>query len=110
MRIVESPTTEKSKYWQLPPADPDKKDINAGGPGVCSRWGRRRRRLAGGDGSAGIALVVSPGLFHPMFSNRNPFYTYDGMISTSSLYPDFVSSAVHFCRGVLSVYQSCAAR
>ncbi len=47
----------------------------------------------GPGGAAGIAGVVSSALFDQMFPYRNPFYTYDGLVSTSSAYADFVNSS-----------------
>ena len=45
-------------------------------------------RPAGGGGT-GFAAVVSESQFNQMFPNRNPFYTYSGLVQAAQTYPDF---------------------
>jgi predicted chitinase len=62
----------------------------AGGSGIAGSSG------AGGAGgstgvTSGFADIVSEQLFNQMFPKRNAFYTYQGLVQATTLYPGFAS-------------------
>jgi hypothetical protein len=50
-------------------------------------------QLAGSGGGGGSALeqVLSSSMFDAMFPNRNPFYTYQGLVQAAASYPTFAA-------------------
>ena len=46
-----------------------------------------------GGGSSGGSFVVSEALFNQMFPSRNSFYTYAGLVSALSAYPQFATES-----------------
>ncbi|WP_251149750.1 glycoside hydrolase family 19 protein [Cellulosimicrobium sp. Marseille-Q4280] len=70
-------------------------------PGTTGEWGVWRSQGAcagttdpGGPTDPGTpgGFVVSRAQFDQMFPNRNPFYTYDGLVAALSAYPQFASA------------------
>ncbi|WP_454042565.1 glycoside hydrolase family 19 protein [Cellulosimicrobium sp. Marseille-Q8652] len=70
-------------------------------PGTTGQWGVWRSQGAcggttdpGGPTDPGTpgGFVVSRAQFDQMFPNRNPFYTYDGLVAALSAYPQFASA------------------
>jgi predicted chitinase len=64
-------------------------------PGTSGVWADEG--ACGGDGGGGgtapsSGFVVSEAQFDQMFPNRNAFYTYDGLVSAMSAYPQFATS------------------
>ncbi|MFG2292088.1 glycoside hydrolase family 19 protein [Streptomyces sp. NPDC048603] len=65
-------------------------------PGTTGEWGVWADRGTCGTGGGGqepdpdpSGFVVSRDRFEQMFPNRNPFYTYDGLVAALSAYPGF---------------------
>ncbi|MEV7614290.1 glycoside hydrolase family 19 protein [Streptomyces sp. NPDC089799] len=63
-------------------------------PGTTGEWGVWADRGSCGTGGGGqdpdpSGFVVSRAQFEQMFPNRNPFYTYDGLVAALSAYPGF---------------------
>ncbi len=46
----------------------------------------------GGGGGTGFSAVVSEAQFNQMFPNRNPFYTYAGLVAATHTYPAFAGT------------------
>ena len=46
----------------------------------------------GGGGATGFAAIVSQAQFNQMFPNRNPFYTYAGLVEAAKTYPAFAGT------------------
>ncbi|MCB7136032.1 glycoside hydrolase family 19 protein [Cellulosimicrobium marinum] len=71
-------------------------------PGSTGQWGVWRSEGACGGGTTPTdpptdppvsgSFVVSRAQFEQMFPNRNPFYTYDGLVAALSAYPEFASA------------------
>ncbi|MGW5851707.1 glycoside hydrolase family 19 protein [Streptomyces sp. NPDC055254] len=67
-------------------------------PGTTGQWGVWSDQGAcGGDGGQNpdpdpSGFVVSETQFNQMFPNRNPFYTYNGLVSALSAYPAFANT------------------
>jgi len=68
-------------------------------PGTTGEWGVWRSQGACGGGPTDPggptnpgAFVVSEAQFQQMFPNRNPFYTYSGLVAALSAYPQFASA------------------
>jgi predicted chitinase len=47
---------------------------------------------SGGAGATAIEQVLSQSLFESMFPSRDPFYTYDGLVQSTLVYPAFAAS------------------
>ncbi|MEU2391159.1 glycoside hydrolase family 19 protein [Streptomyces sp. NPDC007369] len=70
-------------------------------PGTTGQWGVWSDLGACGSGGGQdpdpdpgtpSGFVVSRGQFEQMFPNRNPFYTYDGLVAALSAYPGFAGT------------------
>ncbi|MBD5785032.1 chitinase [Cellulosimicrobium terreum] len=71
-------------------------------PGTTGQWGVWRSQGACGGGTTDPGgptdpgtpggFVVSEAQFNQMFPNRNPFYTYQGLVAALSAYPQFASA------------------
>ncbi|SMF04512.1 Uncharacterized protein containing chitin-binding domain type 3 [Cellulosimicrobium cellulans J34] len=74
-------------------------------PGTTGEWGVWRSQGACGDGTTdpgdpggpgdpgtSTGFVVSEAQFNQMFPNRNPFYTYQGLVDALSAYPGFATT------------------
>ena len=70
-------------------------------PGTTGEWGVWRSQGAcgggtdpGNPGNPGTpsGFVVSEAQFNQMFPNRNPFYTYQGLVDALSAYPGFATT------------------
>ncbi|MFE1794355.1 glycoside hydrolase family 19 protein [Streptomyces sp. NPDC059525] len=70
-------------------------------PGTTGQWGVWSDQGACGGGSGQepdpgtgdpSGFVVSEAQFNRMFPNRNPFYTYDGLVAALSTYPGFAKT------------------
>lgn len=46
----------------------------------------------GGGGATGFAAIVSEAQFNQMFPNRNPFYSYAGLVEAAKTYPAFAGT------------------
>ncbi len=68
-------------------------------PGTTGEWGVWRSQGACGGGGTDPGnpgnpggFVVSEAQFNQMFPNRNPFYTYQGLVDALSAYPGFATT------------------
>ncbi|MFD9533609.1 glycoside hydrolase family 19 protein [Streptomyces sp. NPDC060010] len=68
-------------------------------PGTTGQWGVWSDQGACGGGGGqdpdpgnGSGFVVSEAQFNQMFPNRNPFYTYNGLVAALSAYPAFANT------------------
>lgn len=67
-------------------------------PGTTGQWGVWSDQGACGGGGQEpdpgnpTGFVVSEAQFNQMFPNRNPFYTYNGLVSALSAYPGFAKT------------------
>ncbi|MEU9028877.1 glycoside hydrolase family 19 protein [Streptomyces sp. NPDC048383] len=65
-------------------------------PGTTGQWGVwSDQGVCGGGGGQDpdpSGFVVSEAQFNQMFPNRNPFYTYNGLVAALSAYPAFANS------------------
>ncbi|GAA3284096.1 glycoside hydrolase family 19 protein [Streptomyces lavendulae] len=68
-------------------------------PGTTGQWGVWSDQGACGDGGGTdpgtgnpSGFVVSEAQFNQMFPNRNPFYTYNGLVAALSAYPGFANT------------------
>ncbi|MDX2390573.1 MULTISPECIES: glycoside hydrolase family 19 protein [unclassified Streptomyces] len=65
-------------------------------PGTTGQWGVWSDQGACGGGGGQdpdpSGFVVSEAQFNQMFPNRNPFYTYNGLVAALSAYPGFANT------------------
>ncbi|MFD6876270.1 MULTISPECIES: glycoside hydrolase family 19 protein [unclassified Streptomyces] len=65
-------------------------------PGTTGQWGAWSDQGACGGGGGQdpdpSGFVVSEAQFNQMFPNRNPFYTYNGLVAALSAYPGFANT------------------
>ncbi|UQX04826.1 glycoside hydrolase family 19 protein [Streptomyces sp. RerS4] len=66
-------------------------------PGTTGQWGVWSDQGACGEGGGTdpgnpSGFVVSEAQFNRMFPNRNPFYTYNGLVAALSAYPGFANT------------------
>ncbi|MEU9986922.1 glycoside hydrolase family 19 protein [Streptomyces sp. NPDC048045] len=65
---------------------------NPGYDPTISTWYWDPYACDSGPTDPSAAFVVSEAQFNQMFPNRNPFYTYDGLVSALSAYPGFATT------------------
>jgi Predicted chitinase len=54
--------------------------------------GNNNSSSSSGNGGSGFAAIVSEAQFNQMFPNRNPFYTYSGLVAATNNFPAFANT------------------
>jgi chitodextrinase len=78
----------EAKWW----TQNQNPETNAGGDGPWQPIGPCVPPGPNPNPGSGLAAVVSQTQFNQMFPNRNPFYTYQGLINAAATFPEFTGT------------------